>query len=110
MGEVNAQGVVRYARVLKSNWDGADQRGVLWAVRKWRFAPLVVNGRPTPFQIVARIRVPRKHSAKAICGGLLGNIGNNAGGKREDFSPFTWVLEPVRNAQWIVFSVSRVRW
>ena len=108
VGAVNARGDIQSARVEKSNWDDADQSGVIWAVRQWRFAPLVVDGRPTPFQIVAKIHVPLKPKAKAICGGLL--IGGYQAGRGWHFSPFTWVLEPVQHSEWIAFSVSRVQW
>ncbi len=102
---VNTQGRVGSAWVVKSNWDLSDQVGVIWAVRFWRFAPLVINGRPTPFEIVGTIRVPAHSGAKAICAGLIA-----AGGMPWRFIPFTWVLEHPSNSGWFAFSVARGHW
>ena len=99
-GRVNTQGRVQSAWVIKSNWDHADQRGVIWAVRLWRFTPLVINGRLTSFAIVGKIRVTVPAGAQAICGGLIAT-----GGFPSRFIPFTWVVEHAQNGDWIAFSV-----
>ncbi len=104
-GRVNIRGRVQSALVIKSNWDYADQRGVLWAVRLWRFTPLVVNGRLTPFTIVGKIRIPAHSGAKPICGGDIA-----AGGMLWRFIPFTWVLEHTQHGGMVAFSVARGRW
>ena len=63
---VNVSGMVQDARIL---WSGCQRldRAALTAVQQWRYEEVLVNGKPTPFKVVANIpfRLPPQFKSRA---------------------------------------------
>jgi protein TonB len=45
---IAADGSVHAPKVVKADPPGVFNRAVLWAIRRWRFEPVVVGGKPAP--------------------------------------------------------------
>jgi TonB family protein len=54
---VEADGAVREAKVLKPSGSDALDAAYLEMIKKWKFAPAELSGKPIPFQVVQPFKV-----------------------------------------------------